>query len=90
VLVPSDGRLAGGIDEKGRVYYDSEPAGIPIPSDGIFAFEVEDVALGTYLIAVQHMDNSFAITPFLVAGDEYANFEVADDVQPPLIIEVGK
>ncbi len=90
VFLPLDGQLSGRTDEKGRMFYNSELTKYPIPSDGAFVFLLDSLDPGSYVIAVQLLENSFGMTPLLVSGDEYVTVEIPQNADLPLIIDVGE
>ena len=53
VRVSADGRLALHSDDQGRIVCDSELTRIPIPHNGAFTFQAENLEPGTHLIAAQ-------------------------------------
>jgi hypothetical protein len=90
VRLPADGRLSGTTDDQGRLAYDSELAQSPIPSDGVFNFQVESLEPGTYVVAAQRLRNSSFMTPLLVTETEYVRVEIRQDATLPVTFDLGE
>jgi hypothetical protein len=90
VSLPADGRLSGSTDDQGRLAYDSDLARIPIPQDGVFAFQVGSLQPGTYVIAAQLLRNSSFLMPLLVKEEKPVMVEIPQNVELPLALDLGK
>ena len=90
VRLPDDGQLSFSTDDQGRLAYDSELAQIQIPQDGAFTFQVESLESGAYLIAAQRLLASSLMMPLLVQDDLPVTFEIPQNVNLPLAIDLGE
>ena len=90
LLVPPDGQLSGGTDEQGRMFYESELAKSTISSTGVFRLQAEDLNPGRYLVVIQMLQPGwYSGYPFLIKVDEYLTIEIQQDVDLPLVIDIG-
>jgi hypothetical protein len=90
VLLPPDGQLSGGSDERGRIFYDSELPKTRILSDGAFIFRAESLEPGKYLIAAQLLEDSFDMDTLLKKGEGHVIVEIPQNVRLPQTIDVGE
>jgi hypothetical protein len=93
VLLPANKQLNMSAVQ-GRLLYESELAQIPIPHDGVFAFHVESLKPGVYLIAAQLLlKHNLPPGTLLVKSPrsgEYVNFEIPQNINLPLNIDLGE
>jgi hypothetical protein len=80
------------IDERKTVLKSSLPK-IKIPEDGVLAFNVKKLPPGKYTIACQHRafsETAAAMPPEIVKNDKTYYFEIPENAQFPIKIDVGK
>jgi len=96
-LVPGSGRVTFVFPADGLVYVESDLAQIPIPSDGIFNFQLDSLEPGEYFVAAQRFTpRNWTKMNAMVLAKEGGNPKsvvivgIPENVALPFIFDMGK